>query len=300
MAKILFWNVFRLGTTSLKVDEISDILEEIHLNQGQFQNHNLGPITYIAFCEITSNFYLEFTDPTQPNAYYYYFIPTYKQVVVPKKTSKKTNQQLGYALLETNSNLRLDLSTNSDLSPEIVNNFSTIFGATMNNLIHETGSNFDQCSKRKLAMFGDRVANKYIYVYHSNASGRSAITVPWMIGYLLRKHRHNNNQEFVLMGDFNCNPNNLNKKLLYQLHQNYQTNFYLNNNVLQGFDTINNQQVALLNNGYITRLDIKDNGATHGVNTYDYVIYCSNNNIDIVSPNLLQNPSDHKLIIIDL
>jgi hypothetical protein len=70
------------------------------------------------------------------------------------------------------------------------------------------GSDFQKQSKRFVASIGE-LDGINVYVYHANASPRAAFLVAWVAEALRQEH----NGRFLLVGDFNCEPTEVNKAL---------------------------------------------------------------------------------------
>lgn len=169
--KFLFWNAQRLGGGSPEMR--SAILEGV-IASAFVDDGAAGAL----LCEVTSSTTLS---DAQIN----------KQVSVRKRTVRGDSAQLGYAAIES------DLGQ-MEMTQALISNYSGVFGTPVPK---KGGNMFDKQSKRFVASIGE-VGGTNVYVYHANASARAAFLVAWVAEDL----RQQDNGNFVLMGDLNCEP----------------------------------------------------------------------------------------------
>ncbi|MBK6579800.1 MAG: hypothetical protein IPG17_27170 [Sandaracinaceae bacterium] len=121
---------------------------------------------------------------------------------VPKQNRRKHIAQLGYRVVTPTINVYLE---------EIaIDNFNTLTGDTF---WHRGGNLFKLQSKRQVAQVyavNPARLDENIFVYHCNSSARAASLMPWVIAHLVT-----NFDSFILLGDFNCEPDLLRKNLSY-------------------------------------------------------------------------------------
>ncbi|MCX2836365.1 hypothetical protein [Microbulbifer thermotolerans] len=171
--RLLFWNTQRLGKGS---PELKYIYTEGVLAEGF---SNLG-VDIAVLCEVTSGLTIG------PSA-------LDKQVVVAKRTRKRTQAQLGYAGLAS------DL-TQIQMTPAPIRNYSI---ATSTGWLLKGGTKFDNQSKRRVAYLGqDRGVGPHLFMYHANASGKAAALTSWVA----KSCNEETAGRFLLVGDFNCSP----------------------------------------------------------------------------------------------
>jgi len=120
---------------------------------------------------------------------------------------KMGSNALGYSMLPTQPTQSQFVTQNQSLG---VGKFNELFGFP---IWLKGGNTFDRQSKRpvyNVATYG----GLEIYVYHANASSRASAVMTWAIGALCAAPGN-----FLLVGDFNCTPDDLNRDLKYALDQ---------------------------------------------------------------------------------
>jgi hypothetical protein len=164
--KILFWNVQRVGGTT---SEQRNLMFESVIAQFIRDGGDM-----ILLCEVTSDFVLSGNQ--------------FEKVGVrPRRTDSLTRQQLGYAAFDRDLN-------NIPIQIEDITRFSVNFE---DRITFRGGDSFSNQSNRYVIKIGD----ENIFLYHSNASYKSQVLVPWVANHL-----SNSYSQFVLIGDLNVNP----------------------------------------------------------------------------------------------
>ncbi|KAF0813139.1 hypothetical protein IGB42_02539 [Andreprevotia sp. IGB-42] len=167
MPAFAFWNLYRLGGGS---GENKKIIIEGTLAQ-LFDSHNAE----CAFlCEVTGDVQLG-------------------DAAVGRQLYQATRRvgQLAYSAFND------DMSAH-DLEKADIENFSDVFGVAS---LKKGGSVFSKHSKRPVAYAG-QVGGVHVYIYHANASAKSAFLCAWVAESLNQDCAGN----FILAGDLNCNP----------------------------------------------------------------------------------------------
>jgi len=226
MAKILFWNVKRWGDGS---DTDRHKFREKYV-QYLIEQHQ--PDIFL-FCEITSSLTLKSDN-----------VELEKIGAVVKRDPKLRGAQLGYGALYLNDDLLNDDGHIVYEIPHLLDKFSL-----SNHPAIKTSSQFDLISKRKVIQITDYGGVK-LFLYHANASSRASDLVAW-ISYSLFRDKHIKN--FVLIGDFNCEPATLKGKI---------------NELIPSID----HKISIRNGKYKTHSD-------GGI--YDYVVYSGCDNLSL-------------------
>jgi hypothetical protein len=211
MAAFGFWNTYRLGGGSgaNKRIIIEGVLAQIFQDQG---------IDFVVLCEVTSDVALG--DAAVGRHLY--------------AATKKGKGQLAYAAFGDDMGAY-------DLERADIDDFRDVFGTSP---IKKGGGKFSKQSKRPVAYAGN-YQGTHVYIYHSNASAKSAFLVSWVAESLNQDTGGN----FVLAGDLNCEPGD------------FSTWMDLSTGV----------------NGYTNHFAKRNNGHTHNaksglVKTYDWAV----------------------------
>jgi len=255
--RLIFWNTYRLGSSSPK--------EKRMYTEGVLAQAFEEGADIALLCEVTSGLTL---GDSQID----------KQLMVAKKTNKKTSSQLGYAAIKKN----LETINISSIQPR---NYKIV---SQTGRYLKGGSSFKGQSKRKVAYIG-QIGTLKIYMYHSNASTKAAAMTSWVAHACYEDSKGS----FLLVGDFNCEPSNLIKALKFNASDNTAAN--------------NDKKIftALQNMVYYDTTN-KTHNAKHVTMTkvYDYAICSTNCDItalkdlrDVIPTKSL---SDHLPIFIDI
>lgn len=124
------------------------------------------------------------------------------QLKVNRQNSRRSQAQLGYRVVMPFSNASLEAWD--------VDNYDRLTGFTIG---HKGGNSFVDQSKRQLAhltVTAPARLDANIFVFHANSSNKAATVTSWVVCELVR-----NLADFVLLGDFNCNPDDLVKAITY-------------------------------------------------------------------------------------
>ncbi|MBK7759395.1 MAG: hypothetical protein IPI35_23975 [Deltaproteobacteria bacterium] len=121
---------------------------------------------------------------------------------VPKQNPRKDMAQLGYCVVIPFSNVSVE---------EVeIDNFEALTG---DKFWLKGGNNFKKQSKRQVAqvyaIYPARL-DENIFVYHCNSSDRAPSLMAWVIAQLVTDYN-----DFILLGDFNCEPDDLMSSLSY-------------------------------------------------------------------------------------
>lgn len=171
--RLLFWNTQRLGSGS---SQLKYALTEGVLALA-FREYN---VDMAVLCEVTSGLTIGPSDID-------------KQVVVAKRTKKKTQSQLGYGGISS------DLSQ-VDMTRAAIDDYVIV---TASGRQLKGGTKFDKQSKRDVAYLGqDGNIGPHLYMYHANASGKAAPMTTWVA----KSCYEESDGGFLLVGDFNCSP----------------------------------------------------------------------------------------------
>jgi hypothetical protein len=180
--KILFWNVQRLGsgTPTRRKEVFEAVFAEAVV---------VRDVEYALFCEISAS--LIASDGNTIN----------KQLMMAKRTKKKSSGQLGYAGLTADMTelplVKADLPSHDE-----------VFGMPS---WRKGGNYFDRISKRMVGHVG-KLGGRDIYCYHANASALGGMLVAWAAAHLHQKHKG----KFVLLGDLNAEPGNVQTQLQWR------------------------------------------------------------------------------------
>jgi endonuclease/exonuclease/phosphatase family metal-dependent hydrolase len=121
---------------------------------------------------------------------------------VSKRNRRKHMAQLGY---------RVVTPTNYVYLEEVeIDNFKTLTGYAF---WLKGGNSFKKQSKRQVAQVyavSPARLDENIFIYHCNSSDRAPSLMPWVIAQLVTE-----NNNFILLGDFNCEPDDLMANLSY-------------------------------------------------------------------------------------
>jgi hypothetical protein len=167
MPSFAFWNLYRLGGSSS--EEKKFIIEGA---LAQIFNDHAAECAFL--CEVTGDVQLGGA-------------AVGKQLYA---ATRKTGQ-LAYAAFN-------DDMTAHDLEKADIIDFVDVFGGDP---IKKGGKLFSKQSKRPVAYAGD-VGGVHIFIYHANASAKSAFLTAWVAESLNIDTQGN----FVLAGDLNCEP----------------------------------------------------------------------------------------------
>jgi hypothetical protein len=169
MPSFAFWNTQRLGGSSPE--------EKRQLFEGIIAQimHNAHDFQYFALCEVTG-------------------VVQIGDVNVEKALLKASVKpgQLAYEVIDA------DLA-NSPIEAADIDNFNEIFGIPS---FVKGGNAFNRQSKRPVAGISRTQQGTPIFIYHANASARSAFLVNWVAAALAKECEDN----FILAGDLNCEP----------------------------------------------------------------------------------------------
>jgi hypothetical protein len=167
MAVIAFWNTYRLGGGSGENKRmiIEGVLAQIFKD---FEPE------FAVLCEVTSD--VKLGDAPVGKSLY---------------AAKKKSGQLAYSGFDHDMNVL-------DLEKADIADFQDVFGS---NPIKKGGGKFNKQSKRPVASAGE-YGKTNVYIYHSNASTKSAFLVSWVAESLNQDH----DGKFLLVGDLNCEP----------------------------------------------------------------------------------------------
>ena len=121
---------------------------------------------------------------------------------VPKQNPRKDMAQLGYCVVIPFSNVSVE--------EVVIDNFNTLTGYQF---WLKGGNSFKNQSKRQVAqvyaIYPARL-DENIFVYHCNSSSRAPSLMAWVIAQLVTDYN-----DFILLGDFNCEPDALMSHLSY-------------------------------------------------------------------------------------
>jgi hypothetical protein len=121
---------------------------------------------------------------------------------VPKQNPRKDMAQLGYCVVMP--------FTNVSVEEVDVANFNALTGIKF---WLKGGNSFKKQSKRQLAhvyaTYPARLDDN-VFVYHCNSSDRAPSLMSWVIAQLVTDYNN-----FILLGDFNCEPDDLMSTLSY-------------------------------------------------------------------------------------
>ena len=167
MPAFAFWNTYRLGGGSGQEKKIiiEGVLAQI------FDQH---AAEFALLCEVTGD--VQLGDA-----------PVSRQLY----TASKKQGQLAYSAFSD------DLSAH-DLERADINDFVDVFGQAP---YKKGGGKFSKQSKRPAAYAG-QFGGTNVFVYHANASAKSAFLVAWVAESLNQDYQG----DFVLAGDLNCSP----------------------------------------------------------------------------------------------
>lgn len=172
---ILFWNTQRFGAGMGA--KRAQTFDSVVLELGKWADVELFLV-----CEVTSSFESKHVN---------------KQIQRRRRTAKKDNSQLGYASFEM-----LDVAEDLNevtLKKEEIPKFQDVFDVPRSG--YKKGSNFGTVSKRYVAYAGDW-EGVHVFVYHANSSSYGAMLTAWVAEHL----RQENDGNFILVGDFNAEP----------------------------------------------------------------------------------------------
>jgi hypothetical protein len=176
MSVLLFWNPLRLGQSTL--GDRQTIMEGVLAEAFKSYHAEMAVL-----CEITGTTSLGDA-------------PIRKQIFKRKRTRRQTSAQLGYAAIRSN------LTTVETMTKLILDSYKETFGSPIR---YRGGNSFTAQSKRDPA-YVTTVAGTAVYVFHSNSSYKGAALTAWVAMNI-------GDEDFVLVGDFNCEPAALRNEL---------------------------------------------------------------------------------------
>lgn len=167
--KIMFWNTQRLGGGSTgKSTMITSVVSHAMYDLG---------VEVCLFCEVTSEIKLDDITLT-------------KQLAVTKRNRRASSAQLGYGCISSSG-------SDSELVACEIPTYGEVFADPIG---YRGGNAFSGQSKRKVAGCG-KIGATPLFMYHANSSYKSTELVRWVVAALEEQ-----NDEFLLVGDFNCSP----------------------------------------------------------------------------------------------
>lgn len=272
MARAMFWNLHDFGNSdSFRNNAIGQTI------YNAYKKFNLG---YVLLCEIKSGASITWEEDITwhlgEKSTSFKSLNIFKQEGVKKKNSKLTNAQLGYFGFIPMTG---DLNHQSEDIPD----FKEVFGHTKQDFGLKGSNIFKAISKRNVVCYSGMM-HKFFF-YHANSSYHAKTLVPWVSFYL-----DNHLDQFMLFGDFNQNPEDL-----------------------EAFEVLNNNNQIAASFKVKSSGDLNDvvfwkpNGATHNNGrTLDYIITkgYSINKIQIAeqvtygSEEDPKFPSDHSPIVV--
>jgi len=169
--KFLFWNVQRLGSAT--PEKRGEIMQGVVAEA--FRVHN---VDYALLCEVSGSTNLD-------------GVSFRKQVSVVKRGTHARAAQLGYASIDSDLN---EVTLEKYPLPK----FTKVFDQPSP---RKGGNEFTKHSKRCVA-YVLNVHGVNVYVYHANASSKAPFLVAWVAEAL----RLEDDEDFLLIGDFNCEP----------------------------------------------------------------------------------------------
>lgn len=169
--KFLFWNVQRLGSATPK--KRGEMMEGVLAEAFHFHHAD-----YALLCEVSGSTSLG-------------GVSISKQVAVFKRGTHARAAQLGYASIDSDLN---EVTLERFPLPK----FTDVFGRPT---WRKGGNEFTKHSKRVVAHAGN-FNGVNVYVYHANASSKAPFLVAWVAEAL----RLEDDEDFLLIGDLNCEP----------------------------------------------------------------------------------------------
>jgi hypothetical protein len=187
--KIGFWNVQRLGkgTPDAAKELVANVLEDF------FKNND---VKLFVLCEVTSDTEIVGTRTSSQQ------LEISKIAVKNRKYKQFKRAQLGYAFVSEGL---------GDLDPVIIDipNHDEVFGFKSDRL----GNVFKTVSKRLVLGFDQPFNGVQVYFYHANAVGHLATDLVIWVAEALRQRKKG--KPFVLVGDLNCMPMDLQNRLYH-------------------------------------------------------------------------------------
>jgi len=193
---IAFWNVQRLGKAT------SDAAKAVVANaiDDFFDNRD---VSVVVLCEVSSD-----TTVSADSAKEYKISKIH---AATRRGRRKASAQLGYTVISRGD-------TGFEPRAYEVPAYKDVFGFDP---WKKGGGSFSKNSKRKVLEFASLCDDTDVYFYHANASDLSKHLVPWVAEAIrLRTEKHN--YPFLLIGDLNCEPTELEVSLKSYEAPNYK------------------------------------------------------------------------------